>query len=364
MLLNLGSTGVINRVVAQLEANYQLRRIRIFQLRSVSRAGVLFAVLGRQTSVAAAIGLVQANPNVLWVQPNFVYRTSQGPKLDTYSNLQYGPQKIKADGAHNYSTGKGVVIAVVDTGLDFKHPDLKGKVIETANFVPGDKNFAQDVHGTLMAGIIGAVKNNGMGIYGVAPEAKIMAIKVCKPTSKESIEAIGSSDSLAQGLDFAILKKAQVINLSLGGPKEPLISALVEKAFALGIILVAAAGNDGPQGPPRYPAALDKVIGVSAIDIHDQLYGSANRGPYIDLVAPGVEILSTVPGGKFNVSTGTSMAASHVSGVVALILEKRQKMLPIEIKSLLEATARNLGAEGRDDLFGSGCVDASKLFEK
>ncbi len=364
VMLDLQPSDSIDRIVQDLEARFPLRRVKIFELRSIPSVAVLFAILDPQLSVALAINVVQADPRVLFAQPNYIYTTLDSMYNDAHADLQYGPRKIKADLAHKYSTGKNVKIAIVDTGIDFDHVDLRGRIVEKANFVDGDKEFAQDLHGTLVAGVIAARPNNRVGIYGIAPDAKILAIKVCKPRSRGAVEASGSSHTLAQGLDFAILKGAKVINLSLGGPKEPLISKLVDRAFAEGIILIAAAGNDGPNGRPRYPAALDKVIAVSAIDVKDELYGSANRGDYIDFVAPGVDILSTMPGGRFNVSTGTSMAAPHLAGVAALILQKKADISPRDFKSLLEATARDLGTQGRDDYFGAGCVDACKLLAK
>jgi hypothetical protein len=359
VILNADQSSVITKTVQELEARYRLRRVKTLELRSISKVIVLFSILDPKLSVALAVKDVQTDPVVLFAQPNFLYRTYGERYNDPYEGLQYGPQKIRAADAHKYSTGKDVKIAIVDTGIDYDHVDLKGRIIERANFVEGDKEFTQDVHGTLMAGIIAAIPNNGIGIYGVAPGAKIMAVKVCKPRARNSVEAESISLNLAQGLDFATLKGARIINLSLGGPKDPLISRLVDRAFALGIVLVAAAGNDGPQGRPGYPAALEKVITVSAIDIKDEQYELANRGDYIDLVAPGVEILSTLPGNRYNPFTGTSMAAAHVTGVIAIILEKSD-LLPEEIKSLLESTAIDLGAPGRDSLFGLGCVDAFK----
>jgi subtilisin family serine protease len=361
--LAVDSNDVINRVVRLLEATYQLRRIRQFELRSISRVCVLFQLLNPQTTVAAAVLALQSDPRVLVAQPNFAYSTI-ALQNDPYARLQYGPRNIGADQAQRFATGKGIKIAVIDTGVDTGHPDLKGKVIDKANFVDGDKSFNEDVHGTLVAGIIAAIPNNGVGIYGVAPDVKLLAVKVCRPRAKDRVEADSSSDMLGRGFDFAILKGANIINLSLGGPRDPLIARLVRDAYARGIITVAAAGNGGPGGEPVYPAAMEKVLAVSAVDKRNELYEMATRGDYIDLVAPGVEIISTMPGARFDVYSGTSMAAPHVAGVIAILLEKHPNLSPAELRDIVEAAARDLGAPGKDVMFGSGLVDACNALER
>jgi subtilisin family serine protease len=326
----------------------------------------LFTILDSRT-VAAVVAAVQADPRVLIAQPNFVYSTAaQGRKPSKNSpnelaGLQYGLAKIRADLVHAQATGKGVKVAVLDTGVDFNHSSLKGRVTERKSFIEGDDDF-RDVHGTMVAGVIAARRAVGP-VGGVAPDAEIISVKVCKPRSKNSTQADATSHSLAQGLDFAIMKSANIINLSLGGPRDPFVSHLVKAAFARKITLVAAAGNGGPSASPVYPAAMNKVIAVSAIDVSDQLYPLASRGDYIDLVAPGVDILSAQPENRYNILTGTSMAAPHVSGVAALILQLNPGLSAGEIKTLLETTARELGSAGKDDLFGSGCVDALRAME-
>lgn len=359
VLLDQAPSGEIENTIRQLEATYQLRRIRVAELGSISRVLVLFSIAGAPQTIALTVISVQSDPRVVLAQPNYVYAT-QGARQTNIEALQYGLKKIRADVAQTLSTGKGVKVAVLDSGVDSDHPCLKGRVIDKKSFVDGDEDF-RDVHGTLVAGIIAA--NPARGLRGVAPDAKIMALKVCKPRSNNSIEADGTSQTIAQGLDYAILRQANVINLSLGGPRDPLINQLVKEAYARGIAIVAAAGNGGPTARPLYPAALAKVIAVSAIDMNDQLYPSAARGEYVDLVAPGVEVFSALPGNKFSPFTGTSMAAPHVTGVIALILQKSPAVSPAEMSALLEKAARDLGSPGKDDLFGSGCVDACKSLE-
>ncbi|MEW6210636.1 MAG: S8 family serine peptidase [Acidobacteriota bacterium] len=367
-LLDAASPAEIENTVRALEAAHNLRRILITPMPSISGVAALFTILDLR-AVAAVVAAVQADPRVLIAQPNFVYSTaaqtgSKRPSKNSpneFDSLQYGLAKIRADAVHSQATGKGIKVAVLDTGVDFNHPCLRGRVKEMKSFIEGDNDF-RDVHGTMVAGVIAARRAVGP-VRGVAPDAEIISVKVCKPRSKNSIEADATSHTLAQGLDFAITKSANIINLSLGGPRDPIVSQLVRAAFARKIALVAAAGNGGPGASPVYPAAISKVIAVSAIDVRDQLYSMASRGGYIDLAAPGVDILSAQPENRYNLLTGTSMAAPHVSGVAALILQLKPDLSAGEIKTLLESTARDLGAAGKDDSFGSGCVDALRATE-
>ncbi|HEX4946904.1 MAG TPA: S8 family peptidase, partial [Blastocatellia bacterium] len=312
--LRLTQANALRDLVRRLETRYGLRQLKLATLPTIGRATASFLLLNPNVGVAQAVEQIQQDAEVLGTQPNFVYQTftPQLPHNDPLAALQYAPPKINADQLHPQATGRGIKIAVVDTGIDYEHVELKGRVTARANFVEGDKNFASDVHGTLVAGVIAAQPNNKTGIYGIAPEAELIAIKAFQPRHKTSIAADGSSQSVAQGLDFAITNQARIINLSLGGPKEPLLAQLVQTAHARGIVLVAAAGNDGLKGEPKYPAAYAEVIAVSATNNKDELYTAATRGTYIDLVAPGVEVMSTVPDNKFNSFTGTSMAAPHV----------------------------------------------------
>ncbi len=347
----------------RFEAEAKLVRLQKFALRSLGWTAVLFALPASQTP-AAAIARFQGRRDVLFLQPNYLYPLAEQGHDDPYGSLQYGPRQLKADRAHRFATGKKVRIAVLDSGVDIRHKDLKGRVVEAASFIGKGRSVQPDVHGTAIAGVVAARADNGFGIYGIAPESELVAIEVCEPKSPGAAEAACRSFNLAQGLDFAISVAARVVNLSLAGPKDPLVTKLVETAIDRGSVVVAAAGNDGPKGRPRYPAALPRVLAVSAIDSKEALYQSANRGNYVDLVAPGVEILSTAPGNRFHPYTGTSFATAHVTGLVALLLQMRPELTPEEITALLETTARDLGDSGKDELFGSGAVDACRALEK
>ncbi len=163
---------------------------------------------------------------------------------------------------------------------------------------------------------------------------------------------------ILKSLDYAALHGAQIVNMSFAGPKDPLIERGIAATAAKGIILVAAAGNAGAKSPPLYPAANPNVIAVSGTDAKEKLFAASNRGNYIALAAPGADIFLPAPDGKYQMTSGTSFSAAYVSGIAALVLERNPALKPNEVRAILEKTARDLGAPGRDDLFGAGEADA------
>jgi len=358
--LKAGPADVVAKVVSDLERRFALRAIRTFELRSISLAGALFETSDTGT-VGSVIFALQADRRVLFAQPNYLSRTA-ATHNDPLASLQYGPRAIRADQAHDRATGRGVRVAVVDTGIDTRQPDLRGRVVEQANFAEGA--FDGEVHGTAVAGVIAATPDNGIGIYGVAPEAELLAIRACRSAGPGKPDGVCTSEGLSRGIDHALLQGARVINLSVGGPADLLLPRLVDRAVELGTVVVAAAGNAGPAGRAAFPAALPKVIAVTALDARDSLYPMASRGEFIDLAAPGVEIMTTMPEERFNVFSGTSMAAAHVSGVVALLLQLSPRASPEDVQRILEETAGDLGVPGKDRLFGSGRVDACRAVNR
>ncbi len=335
--------------------------VRSFALPSINTMVGLMEVSGT-TPLANFFPGLQAHPQVAYAQPNHMYQTSA--YNDPLVSLQYGPQLMDADRAHQVTTGRAVSVAVIDTAIDSDHPDLKGKVVEQIDLIGPDPPGLTGVHGTLMSGVIGATENNELGIYGVAPDARIVGLKACQPLLDSPSEAACSSESIARALDEAIRRKIRVINMSLGGPADRLVEALVSKAAAENIVVVAAAGNEGPSAPPSYPAAYGPVIAVSAIDLDDEQYDKANVGPYVDLTAPGVNIISTMPGERFSLFSGTSMATAHVSAVAALLIQAKPDLSLAELTGALEGTAVDLGQRGRDPRFGAGRVNACRALER
>jgi subtilisin family serine protease len=171
---------------------------------------------------------------------------------------------------------------------------------------------------------------------------------------------VGETLWLLEAIDWAARERASVVNMSFAGPPDPALHAILAAAFAKGVTLVAAAGNAGPKSPPLYPAADERALAVTATDADDKLYPKANVGGYIAVAAPGVDVLLPAPQASYALETGTSVSAALVSGVAALLIERRPAATPTEIRAWLTSTAEPLGGGGRSDEFGAGLVDARR----
>jgi subtilisin family serine protease len=351
------STTGVDATAKKLAAANGLDVVETHPLESLNAAVIVFA-LREGNDVLGKVAALESQ--VLIAQPDFLYATFAGgtQEANPSTQLEYGRALIRADQLAGVLTGKGVKVALIDTALDANHAALRGKVVEQADMT--GRGFTPDIHATLLAGIIASEPQKDVGISGIAPRSEILAIKACQPQAPEAAAAQCWSLTLARAMDFAIQKKARIIHFSIGGPKEPLMTRLIDQAVSSGIIVVAAAGNDGPHGQPSFPAALPNVIAVTAVDARQQLYRDATQGDFIDLAAPGVEILSTSPGSRLMVSSGTSLAAAFVSGAVALLLEQHPQLSPQSAQELLEHTAKDLGSPGKDPQFGSGLLDACR----
>ena len=212
-----------------------------------------------------------------------------------------------------------MLVAVIDSGVDAGHPELRGVIAGTFDAL--NKAEKPHTHGTAMAGTIAARSR----LMGVAPAARILAIRAFG-ASGNSAEA--TTFAILKGIDHAMAQNARIINMSFAGPADPGLSRSLAAARARGIVLVAAAGNFGEKSPPQYPAADPNVIAVTATDAEDKLFARSNRGGHIAVAAPGVDILVPSPNANYDVTTGTSVAAAHVSGVIALILERKPNLDP------------------------------------
>ena len=266
-----------------------------------------------------------------------------------------GIAQIKAPPAWDCTRGKAVKVAVLDTGIDNNHPDLQSNFKWGISFVD-DESSSMDFngHGTHVAGTIAATLN-GAGVVGVAPAAYLYAVKVLNRFGS------GQWSWLIAGIDWCVNKKGlDILNMSLGGASAPqALEDMCNMAFNKGALLVAAAGNTG-RTPVGTPAKYDSVIAVSAIDNNNVLAGFSSRGPEAELCAPGVNVLSTIPGGSYGTKNGTSMACPHVSGAAALAWGTHRYTDNITIRRLLAHTADNLGNPGRDPEYGFGRVDAEQ----
>jgi len=269
---------------------------------------------------------------------------------------QYVVNKLQLSDVHKVATGRGVLVAVVDSAIDVNHPDLAGAFVEQYDAV--GRREKPHFHGTGMVGAIAAHRK----LVGIAPEARILAIQAFSSTTRQSPEA--TTKQILAGLDWAVRKGARVINMSFAGPYDPMLQLAMKNAHAKGVVLIAASGNLGPKSAPLYPAADPHVIAVTAIDENDRLFAQAVRGPHVAIAAPGVDVMVPAPEETYQLTTGTSVAAAHVSGVAALLIERHPTVDAATILEVLTSTARKLNPRGRDDQFGWGLIDpASAIAE-
>jgi hypothetical protein len=318
-----------SRITNELALAYSLSIHQVWRMRSLPVRCVVYD-LPPGASHELVLRRLAADPRVETAEPIRRYSTLEGGGEDPYAHLQHGAREIRLAPAHRWATGRGVRVAVVDTGVDVTHPDLQGRILAAQNFVDrGEKSFTRDVHGTAVAGVVAASAGNGAGIAGVAPGALLLALKACWPSGDDPAAAECDSYTLAKALDWGLAEGAQVLNLSLTGPRDPLLVRLLDAALDRGVAVVAAADE-----PPAFPATHPGVIAVRA------------AGPGVEaasggtLAAPGIDILTTVPGGGYEFLSGSSMAAAHVSGVVALLLERRPNLTAAAVAGLLAATSR------------------------
>ncbi len=246
-----------------------------------------------------------------WAQPLGEYQGMQG--ADPLASLQPVTQDWHLAELHRVSTGRNVAMAVIDSGIDGNHPDLAGQISLRRNFVD-ELPDAFEAHGTAVAGIIGARMGNGVGIAGVAPNAKIMALRACWETAGRPARC--NTLTLAKAINFALENSARVINLSLAGRPDRLLQSLIDAALARGIVVVGAA--DPTIADSGFPASHPGVIGIAC---------TGDRHPALARIgyAPGTDIPSCVPGKGWGMVTGSSFASAHVAGLAALMLELRPR---------------------------------------
>jgi len=301
-------------------------------------------------SLESLLQALSTDPDVELAQPNYDYQASGGSTPGM--TPQYAGEKLRLDEAHRLARGQGIMIAVIDTAIDAGHPELAGAIAGVFDAV-GEGPATPEPHGTEIAGILVARSE----LTGVAPEAKLLSVRAFRGSGRDP--ATSTSLQLLKGINWAFAAGAKVMNMSFTGPMDPLLERIVKQAAAKGVILIAAAGNNGPKGAPVYPAAYPEVIAVTATDESDQLYGKANRGDYISVAAPGVDIIAPALKGGYGLSSGTSMAAAHVTGVVALLLERDGKLDWTGARAILSSSARKPDSSIAAEAFGAGIVDAA-----
>ncbi len=251
---------------------------------------------------------------------------------DPYRPLQRNLDVMDVTGAHLWSRGEGVRVAIIDTGVDARHPDLAGRVARQENFVDGAKTAAGDRHGTAIAGVIAALENNSQGIVGVAPAARLYAMRACWPAPADDSRAVCSTLTLAKALAAAIEARIDIVNLSLTGPSDPLLTRLIEAGLRRGLVFVGATPAAGDANV--FPTGIRGVISVDA--------AGAKTSADSVLFAPGSEVLTLVPDGRYDFLSGSSLAAASVSGGIALLLARDRKLGADEARELLARSSRKI----------------------
>ncbi|MFF5158764.1 type VII secretion-associated serine protease mycosin [Streptomyces sp. NPDC000348] len=325
-------------------------------------------VTGRRPAAAALGGLLATA---------LVLVPATAAHADGIRARQWSLEAMHTEEAWRTTKGAGVTVAVLDTGVEADHPDLDGNVLTGKDLVgfgasEGDRAWAR--HGTAMAGIIaghGHGPGNADGVLGIAPEAKILPVRVIledgDPSRAEARKTRGSA--LAEGIRWAADHGADVINLSLGDDSasahpEPGEDQAIQYALRRGVTVVASAGNGGEKGDHvSYPAAYPGVVAATAVDRYGTRAPFSTRRWYATVSAPGVDVIIADPDHKYYEGWGTSAAAAFVSGAVALVKAAHPDLTPAQVKRLLEDTARNAPADGRDDSRGFGFVDPAAAIE-
>jgi len=288
-----------------------------------------------------------------YVEHDFYARTAAVPNDPSYI-AQWHLPRIQSAEAWSVTTGSAsVVVAVIDSGVDGKHPDLAAKLVPGWNFVGGNADTTDVLgHGTAVAGTLGAASNNGIGVAGVSWASLIMPLVVVDPND------YAAYSDIAAAIEYAVDHGVRVINISIGGPNSSsTLQSAVDYSWNKGAVIFSSAMND-TTAAPYYPAACNHAVAVSATDSNDQLASFSNYGAWIALAAPGTNILTTMNGGGYGYWYGTSFAAPIAAGVAALCLAVNPGLSNAALVSLLEQSADDLGPAGWDASFGWGRINA------
>jgi subtilisin family serine protease len=329
-----GPTPGARQVMRALEADYKLQEVNAWPIEPLHMHCAVLKI-PEGTDRDALLVRLSHDKRILIAQPLQTFATRTDPYNDPYVGLQRGFQQMDVADAQTLSRGEGVKVAIIDTGVDTAHPDLARSIAVAKNLVDADdRQFRSDRHGTEIAGVIAAVANNHEGIVGIAPEARLMVFKACWQVRADADAALCNSFTLARALVAALDAHAQVINMSLAGPEDPLLSGLIREGVHRGILFVGAASAQAADGKP----SLLHQAGV--IEVASTESASA---PAFALHAPGREILTSLPGGHYDFASGDSIATANVTGVVALLLEKNRALSATAAYQVLRDTSSSSG---------------------
>lgn len=342
------TAGSRNRAIAGLGMTH-------LEARTFFLAGVTVHRYRLRTGIGVrdAITRLEASAAVVNAQPNYLYRLQQSDGDGKLS--QFGNEKVDLGDAHARTRGRDIRIAIIDTAIDATHPEFSGATL--ASFDVADDVGNVDPHGTSIAGILAADAK----LTGVAPEAEILGIAAFHKDASGAFS--GNTWTILEATNVAHEHDAHILNMSFAGPPDPLLARAMDGARKRDIIPVAAAGNDGPGAAPLYPAAYETVIAVTATDAGDAVYARANTGDHVDLAAPGVDLLVLGTSSGYRTSSGTSMATAYVSGIAALALSANPGAGYTAVRAMLENSATDLGAQGRDRVFGAGLPSAVAVLD-
>ena len=320
----------VKRAAKRVARDFGLHKIDEWPIVPLKVHCLVFAVRDEK-SVDELLTRLRARPEVESAQRLNRFEVSgaiDADSADPYSKLQHNLVTLELQQAHSWSLGDGSSVTIIDTGADLDHPELRTQIKDHRDFVDGgDLNFVADAHGTAVAGVIGAAANNGVGMVGVAPSARLTVLKACW-YSGERQQAVCDSFTLAKALSHAVESGTDVINLSLSGPSDALLARLVELALKRGIVVVAAAP---PTPQAGFPTEVENVIRVGS----DQQLDAMGQLLQSHMHAPGEEILVPVPGGGYDYASGSSLSAAHVTGIVALLVAKQPGLSRDDVNTLL-----------------------------
>jgi subtilisin family serine protease len=330
--------------------------------RTLNRINVLALIVPAGQTPPQFIKTLKADPGVVFAERDIRVLPDAEDEVtfdDPMLPQQYSLQKVEAAKGWFLNQGKDTVkIGIVDTGVDLEHPDLKDKLLEGYNALEPGKPPKDDArHGTHVSGIASAIGNNGVGVAGLAPNCKILPVKVLSAND-------GTIESISAGLIWAADNGADVVNMSLGTYTEnQTLGEAVKYALDKNVVCIATMGNDNTE-KKRYPAAYPGMIAVGSTDENDKKSSFSNFGPWMTVSAPGSNILSTLPtymsNGGYGKMSGTSMAAPLVTGLAALVRSQHQNMAPKDVAKILQDSADDLGETGYDKYFGAGRINAFK----
>jgi subtilisin family serine protease len=331
-----GPSPSVDRVLTQLAHEHDLRRVEGWPIQSLDvYCEVLAIPAGRD--VAEVIAALNGDPRVDLAQRMNLFNTQTAKYDDPYVELQSAATTMEVERAHELATGRGVSIAIIDSAVDGDHPDLRGRVQLARNLV-ADRPLARrgEIHGTAIAGIIASAVNNSEGIIGVAPDVSIAALRACWAVGDGGLAAQCSSFSLARALEVALGLQPNVINLSLAGPHDPLLSRLLDRIIERGIVVVTAHPASA-ESSQAFPSSHPRVLTA-----HSSLLAVHSDSPYA-LAAPADEVLTTTPNASYAFMSGNSLAAAHTTGVVALLMERQPGLDAERIAAILTATTTYSG---------------------